>query len=51
MEGVRTILGQSAFLAGFYSYPEYSPFIPSAKIEPPCQTMTVAALPEVQYHG
>lgn len=46
VEGVRDVLGDSAVLAGFYSYGEISPFTPSAKCELHNQTMTITTFSE-----
>jgi hypothetical protein len=47
VEGVRSILGDSTVLTGFYSYGEISPFTPSAKCELHNQTMTITTLSEL----
>jgi hypothetical protein len=46
VEGVREVLGESAVLAGFYSYGEISPFTPTARCELHNQTMTITTLAE-----
>jgi hypothetical protein len=46
VEAVRDVLGESAALAGFYSYGEISPFTPGARCELHNQTMTITALSE-----
>jgi hypothetical protein len=46
VEGVRDVLGEDTFLAGFYSYGEISPFNPSAKCELHNQTMTITTISE-----
>jgi hypothetical protein len=46
VEGVREVLGDGPVLAGFYSYGEISPFVPSAKCELHNQTMTITTLRE-----
>ena len=47
VEGVQEVLGTQAFLAGFYSYGEISPFVPGAKCELHNQTMTITTFSEV----
>jgi hypothetical protein len=47
VESVREVLGETAALAGFYSYGEISPFTPSAKCELHNQTMTITTFSEV----
>lgn len=46
VEGVREVLGDGPVLAGFYSYGEISPFVPSARCELHNQTMTITTLRE-----
>jgi hypothetical protein len=46
VESVRDVLGEGTTLAGFYSYGEISPFIPSAKCELHNQTMTITTFSE-----
>lgn len=46
VEGAQDILGQTAFLAGFYSYGEISPFTPNARCELHNQTMTITTFLE-----
>lgn len=46
VEAVREILGESATLAGFYSYGEISPFTPGARCELHNQTMTITVFSE-----
>jgi len=46
VEGVREVLGAGAVLAGFYSYGEISPLMPSARCELHNQTMTITTLAE-----
>jgi hypothetical protein len=48
VEGVREVLGNGPVLAGFYSYGEISPFVPSAKCELHNQTMTITTLRELR---
>ena len=47
VEGVREVLGEGPVLAGFYSYGEISPFVPSARCELHNQTMTITTLREL----
>jgi hypothetical protein len=47
VEAVRDILGKQAFLTGFYSYGEISPFTFGAKCALHNQTMTITTLGEV----
>ncbi len=46
VEGVRDVLGSRAVLAGFYSYGEISPHLPSARCELHNQTMTITTFAE-----
>jgi hypothetical protein len=46
VEGVREVVGDGATLAGFYSYGEISPVVPSARCELHNQTMTITTLSE-----
>ena len=46
LEGVRDVLGPKAFLTGFYSYGEISPFTPDAKCALHNQTMTITSFRE-----
>ncbi len=46
VEGVRSVLGQRAALAGFYSYGEIAPFTAAARCELHNQTMTVTTFSE-----
>jgi len=46
VEAVRDVLGETTCLAGFYSYGEIAPFIPSAKCELHNQTMTITTIAE-----
>ena len=41
-------LGDGPVLAGFYSYGEISPFVPSARCELHNQTMTITTLRELR---
>jgi len=47
VEGVRSVMGDSTALAGFYSYGEISPFGPNAKCELHNQTMTITTFSEL----
>jgi hypothetical protein len=46
LEGVRDVVGPGAFLTGFYSYGEISPFTPDAKCALHNQTMTITSFRE-----
>ncbi len=46
IEGVREVLGENTFLAGFYSYGELCPFAPGEKCELHNQTMTITTCSE-----
>lgn len=46
VEGVQSVLGQSAVLAGFYSYGEICPAAPGADCELHNQTMTITTFSE-----
>lgn len=46
VESVRDVLGDRTVLAGFYSYGEISPLVPSAKCELHNQTMTITTFSE-----
>lgn len=46
LRSARTVFGDSATLAGFYSYGELSPLTPSARCELHNQTMTITTLSE-----
>lgn len=46
LEGVREVVEPNAFLAGFYSYGEISPFTPDAKCALHNQTMTITSFQE-----
>lgn len=46
VEAVRDVLGPGAWLTGFYSYGEISPFTPDVRCELHNQTMTVTTLAE-----
>jgi hypothetical protein len=46
LEGVRDVVGPDAFLTGFYSYGEISPFTPDAKCALHNQTMTITSFRE-----
>ncbi len=46
VESVREVLGESAVLAGFYSYGEIAPFAASGKCELHNQTMTITTFEE-----
>lgn len=46
VESVRDVLGESTVLAGFYSYGEISPLLPTAKCELHNQTMTITTFSE-----
>lgn len=46
VEGVRSILGESTTLSGFYSYGEISPFTPGVSCELHNQTMTITTISE-----
>jgi hypothetical protein len=46
VEGVQEVLGKETALAGFYSYGEISPIVPSAKCELHNQTMTITTFSE-----
>lgn len=47
VEGVRSILGDSAMLCGFYSYGEISPFSNGTDCELHNQTMTITTFLEL----
>ncbi len=47
VEAARDILGKQAFLSGFYSYGEISPFTAGAKCALHNQTMTITTLAEI----
>jgi hypothetical protein len=47
LEGVREVVGPQAFLTGFYSYGEISPFTPNAKCALHNQTMTITSFREI----
>jgi hypothetical protein len=47
LEGVRDVVGPKAFLTGFYSYGEISPFTPDAKCALHNQTMTITSFREL----
>ena len=47
VESVRDVLGEKTTLAGFYSYGEISPVLPSSKCELHNQTMTITTMSEV----
>lgn len=47
LEGVREVVGPQAFLTGFYSYGEISPFTPDAKCALHNQTMTITSFREI----
>jgi hypothetical protein len=47
VEGVRSVLGDKATLAGFYSYGEISPFTAGGRCELHNQTMTITTFTEV----
>lgn len=47
VEAVRDVIGETAVLAGFYSYGEISPFTHGARCELHNQTMTVTTISEV----
>jgi len=47
VEAVRDILGKQAFLTGFYSYGEISPFAVGAKCALHNQTMTITTFSEI----
>ena len=47
VEGVRSILGEQAALAGFYSYGEIAPFSRGARSELHNQTMTITTFAEL----
>ena len=46
VEAVLEVFGAAAFMTGFYSYGEISPFTPNAKCELHNQTMTITAFSE-----
>lgn len=46
VEAVRDVLGETAMLAGFYSYGEIAPFTRSARCELHNQTMTITTVSE-----
>jgi hypothetical protein len=47
IEGVREVLGDQAFMTGFYSYGEIAPFGPEFKCELHNQTMTITTFAEI----
>lgn len=47
LQAAKEILGNDAFITGFYSYGEISPFNPSSKCELHNQTMTITTFTEI----